>query len=557
MTEKNQISLKSINALLEYSFFIPSYQRGYRWTQRQVQDLLQDIHEFTPKEIVNTDDKTWYCLQPIVVKERGEQWDVIDGQQRLTTIFLILHYLNQRYAESGRKELFKLSYETREDSSNYLQNKLGEQTESVLNIDYWHISKAYTCISDWFNTKRPEFDINNFESKFSHSTKVIWYETTSLDSIEIFTRINIGKIPLTNAELIKALFLNSSNFTKGHADKIRLRQIEISSQWDNIENNLQNEAFWYFLTTGENIMSTRIEFIFDLMAEKPIGADSDYTFRYFNEKFNNKSEKEIIDNWEEVLNYYQTLEEWFTDRVLYHTIGFLISSGTSIKSIMGLIKQKKTKSKFTDHLNELIKAKVDVQLKGLEYKKGPVKNVLLLHNIVTMLVNDKMNRFPFDLYKKEKWDIEHISAVAEKMPKTDRHQEDWLNEACAYLPDDNLKTQSTTYDKETFEDLYKKIVDHFNKFSEETNNISNLALLDAKTNRGYGNAVFPVKRSKIIEKDRSGTFIPICTKNIFMKFYNNDVTHMTFWSKDDKDVYLENIKTVLINYLPPQIDGHE
>jgi len=66
----NNISIKTISDLLKYNFHIPSYQRGYRWTEQQVKDLLNDISEFSPKEISNSDERTWYCLQPIVVKQK-------------------------------------------------------------------------------------------------------------------------------------------------------------------------------------------------------------------------------------------------------------------------------------------------------------------------------------------------------------------------------------------------------------------------------------------------------------------------------------------------------
>ncbi|HHO42693.1 MAG TPA: DUF262 domain-containing protein, partial [Epsilonproteobacteria bacterium] len=66
------LQLKSISELLDKSFYIPSYQRGYRWTKQQVEDLLDDIWEFHQ----NVDDG-FYCLQPIVVKENNNKWDVI------------------------------------------------------------------------------------------------------------------------------------------------------------------------------------------------------------------------------------------------------------------------------------------------------------------------------------------------------------------------------------------------------------------------------------------------------------------------------------------------
>ena len=90
----NTLELKTINELQEMSFLIPSYQRGYRWSDKEVTDLLDDISEFTPKEVEDTDDKTWYCLQPIVVRKRNEeQYEVIDGQQRLTTTYLISSHM--------------------------------------------------------------------------------------------------------------------------------------------------------------------------------------------------------------------------------------------------------------------------------------------------------------------------------------------------------------------------------------------------------------------------------------------------------------------------------
>lgn len=133
----NVLELKTISELQASRFFIPSYQRGYRWREKEVTDLLNDISEFTPKEIDNTDDKTWYCLQPIVIKENSQgQYEVIDGQQRLTTIYLILHYLNQRYSLEFRQKLFELEYQTRADLHSFLAEL---QTDEIRedNIDYF------------------------------------------------------------------------------------------------------------------------------------------------------------------------------------------------------------------------------------------------------------------------------------------------------------------------------------------------------------------------------------------------------------------------------------
>jgi len=79
-----KLKLIPIVHLLDKEFFIPTYQRGYRWDERQVLDLLEDIFEFQEKY---KDEGEFYCLQPIVVKKYGKdddnKWEIIDGQQRL------------------------------------------------------------------------------------------------------------------------------------------------------------------------------------------------------------------------------------------------------------------------------------------------------------------------------------------------------------------------------------------------------------------------------------------------------------------------------------------
>ncbi|EGQ8498032.1 DUF262 domain-containing protein, partial [Vibrio alginolyticus] len=117
----NLLTLKTINEIRDIDFYIPSYQRGYRWTPKEVKDLLNDISEFRPRFVNDDNEKTWYCLQPIVVKKKDNaQYEVIDGQQRLTTIYLILHFLNSRFREP--EKLFRLGYETRENSTDFLIN---------------------------------------------------------------------------------------------------------------------------------------------------------------------------------------------------------------------------------------------------------------------------------------------------------------------------------------------------------------------------------------------------------------------------------------------------
>lgn len=368
---------KAIGELLDYKFFIPSYQRGYRWTEIQIEDLLEDINAFIPTQIEKSDKKTWYCLQPVVVKKcdertknendlQGTWYEVIDGQQRLTSIFLIIHYANEMWVGKQKVPEFQLKYETRENSFQFLkQQEVNESKDEAEinyeNIDYYHTSKAYNKIHNWVknfkNIHNKDFHNEDFQKKLKSYSKVIWYEVeTEKDAIEIFTRINMGKIPLTNAELIKALFLNSSNFPNSDSEEIRLRQLEIASEWDRIEYSLQNEELWYFINNSENELPTRIEHIFNIM--KNIegiqnGNDQYSTFRFFSGKFKSNTKDEIDNNWKEINRTFQTIEEWFSDRELYHKVGFLIASGEKIIDLLIAVKSSKKmilKSRLTQKL---------------------------------------------------------------------------------------------------------------------------------------------------------------------------------------------------------------
>lgn len=558
--KKNRLDLLPINDLIKeepFSFYIPSYQRGYRWTERQVTDLLDDIHEFINKTARSNDE--FYCLQPVVVKPNNDTWEVIDGQQRLTTIYLLLKYFNNRLAVDFQKPLYTLHYETREGSAEYLCDLSKDNSQN--NVDFFHMFQAYTTINNWFRTKQNI--INNFEAALLNSIKIIWYEVAEeIDSIDIFTRLNIGKIPLTNAELIKALFLFRDNFE----GKNQAKQLEIAGEWDRIESTLRDDEFWGFLSNNNSDShENRIEFIFDLMGSKSKEdkKDKDYTFRYFYKRFNEINDVELA--WKEVKDYFLTFQEWYNNRELFHLVGYLITVGENVQTLKAE-STGKTKTKFKEFLKDRIKKDTNFQVTELSYEdskeRKKIKNILILFNIVSIINNEASNyRFQFGRFKDENWDIEHIHSVKSNMPISEDHRKDWMNEVINFIEDDELKGRIQSWFEtekknrtEEFETIYDDI---FVKYSEENiiedmNDITNLTLLDAGTNRSYKNAVFPVKRKKINQKDQDGTFVPLCTKNIFSKYYNESVEQLTIWGRADRDSYRKAILNTLVNYLPTQ-----
>lgn len=634
---ENKIELKSVNELLGMKFFIPSYQRGYRWTEQQVKDLLNDVNEFKPETVKDTNEKTWYCLQPLVVKKMDENdsrlekelnktnwYEVIDGQQRLTTIFLAIHYFNEKMRLGKQKTpLFTIKYATRNDSYAFLNSlEINENNETVVQgkefqdyVDYHYMKLAYRTIHKWASGMGSTFDNNYFQSKFIYNTKVIWYESVDEDSIKVFTRLNIGKISLTNAELIKALFLNRSNFGEKDSEHLKLHQQEIASEWDYIEYTLQNDEFWLFLHEKGYDRPTRIDFIFDLICEQKtlgtfhnIGTDDYKTFRYFYEYF--KQNEEVQDSkqnakqktkidicWSKVKDYFQTFKEWFDDLELYHYVGYLrcpLKKKEKVIDIKYLYSQwTGTKALFVEFLKGKIKERIkdcnDLD-KPYEVDQRPAKTtcrpLLLLHNIQTVVnQNNKLSskeeyklpvfyKFPFHLFKNENWDVEHIDSNTINGLENEKDQKEWLKySVLGAKPSEELKNEIIAFlrndnGKKPFEDLCQEIEkdnqsESWHNPEQDKNKVWNFVLLDAGTNRGYGNALFPTKRRCIIEKDQGKTcliddetlevslqdgaiaFIPPVTKNVFLKYYNTSIDNLREWNESDAKAYKENILNTL------------
>lgn len=621
-------------------FHIPTYQRGYRWQEQQVIDLLNDILEF--KDNKSRSQEEIYCIQPLVVKFRDKvtldsikeansidevksilkgSWDVIDGQQRLTTIHILLSYLEPKlpnkysieYATHrsdsnddnipGSKELLdSLHDEAFRNSDDYAKIKDS-------NIDYFHICQTYQVISKWFSEHK--VDKAGFLSVLKSKVQFIWYETEETDPIRVFTRLNIGKIALTDSELIKALFLNKANLGEADGESVRLQQIEVASEWDKIEYALQNEEFWLFLHEVGWSKPTRIDFIFDLIREKKdygaydkLGHDEHKTFRYFYEHFkNNKSEIDaewIRKTWKKVKTYYQIFEEWYNNLEFYHYVGFLIHHGEKLDKLIELYKNDK--NSFKGKLIELIKTKLK-NCSDLERvygedgeKKTECRPLLILFNVQSVinenleLIKDEkyklgtFYKFPFHLFKKEGkkkngkgWEVEHIASNSGDNLENEKNQKAWLTSIAYCLPTTSkLRVriiEFITKNKGDFEPLKEEIkkLDFQPLTDIDKQKIWNFALLDSSTNEEYHNDPFPIKRicllskeqghkAKVTFNEQSGeieidksesaiAFVPPCTKNVFIKAYTDLPDSLSAWTIKDAKEYKDKIAEVLHKFL--------
>jgi hypothetical protein len=545
-------------------YYIPAYQRGYRWEPQQVIQLLDDIREFTRRE--NPQPEEFYCLQPLVIKLMNDgSYEVVDGQQRLTTLLLILRHFNSRLAVRYQQSVYELKYETRTGLLDFLENPSDNHAQS--NIDFFHVHEAVKVIETWFESH--ESEVESIKAALLNQAKIIWFQLAPHeDPVDAFTRLNVGKIPLTNSELIRALFLRRTRNTVPQSSQLR-----IAHEWDQIEKSLQDNDFWCFLSNAVKQRGNRIGFLFNLIAREADmqrSSDKYATFYHFNTKLNDKSADPEAE-WLLVKGAFMQLEEWFKDRRLYHLVGFLIWEGFDLNELRKLAKGR-TKREF----KELLRARIferalksdvneagdadglrdllDTKLRGLEYKRNRtlIKSVLLLFNLASLLLNPASNlRFQFEGFKTEDWDIEHVRSVADDRPDGVSGQREWLAHCLRYLQmsssaDDlqnqirefmNLAPAQATVAR--FEPLYDQVVRHFGELDEEEpdHGVANLVLLDATTNRSYKNAVFAVKRQRILELDREGVFVPLCTRNVFLKCYSSQVEHAIFWTEDDRKGY--------------------
>ena len=460
--------------LLNYSFNIPEYQRGYRWEKKQVEDLLNDLKYFIEKK---SDKKEFYCLQPIVVYKTDENsYDVIDGQQRLTTLYLILKALENTIDENcDTQTIYEIGYSKYKNDppeNDYLNSNgfVDNNEDQYLTADNFFIRQAYVEIRRWFdNNKRCRVTFAQMLMNSDNNStlpdnekkdlRVIWYETTSgskdsydpiqleKDSIEIFNRLNYGKIKLTDTELIKALILQSDCYNGDKYASMEQWTSKVAADWDNMEKKLHNPFFWSMLNAVEDINNpSHIGFILSFVAKdiyeenaadenfKNIKIDGHFDYvvidRWLSKKGSSREEL-VKDLWNRVMDVFSLFESWYEDLEIYHRIGLLIllferskNRDNKVNSLIRSLYDQKSlsKSAFIEVLREKIKSIVKITskdkdgnintLETINYldNSDEIIKILELVNVIDHLrkPNDE-SRFPFHLFKKYNvTSLEHI-----------------------------------------------------------------------------------------------------------------------------------------------------
>lgn len=536
---------KVINSGSKY--FVPAYQRGYRWTKKQVEDLLDDIW--------NWEENARYSLQPIVINQLEDgRIELVDGQQRLTTIYIILK-------ASGLDNIkYQIEYKTRKGTAEFLKSSLGDESKSSENIDWFYMHQCYTTAQSYFENHNQDQWLDKLLDRERGAFFIQYQILKEVDSRkveQIFTGLNAGKIPLTNSELVKALVLRGNNFKN---ETYHNEFVEIAQEWDRIEKRLQEPNFWAWL--GQNLSndSPHIDLILDAVAdlikqeknynlEKKVFQEL-YSYNVINKYFHERDNIGIVSTfWKKVKQCFMTFEDWYSDNEIYHLVGYLLNAQkVDIKSLY----QQYLEHDFLDFKTLIKKINFDeLSLESTDLRKG-----LLLFNIVTC-INTK-SKFRFDDYVEGKYDVEHISPHS-RFDKIQNPKErvEWINS----IRDANLPIFSSLAfecvekiagDDEKFIDFYNSVIRLTESKTWDRDNINrlgNLCLLDAETNRGYGNKPFPLKVKAIVKIDmkQSRYFLPT-TKNAFLKYYSDlNVNNLT-WDESDAEAYENVIKNTMFDY---------
>lgn len=649
----NTITQYAIGDLLDGRYFyIPAYQRGYRWTEEQVGDLLRDLLTFAND---TKQDGDFYSLQPVIarpiteekrlreifgediiesVKEKGV-WEIIDGQQRLTTIYLIYKYflvIKDWDAEELKKEedgkvLYNILYATRDDSTVFLESLskslLEDDKTPSDNVDFYYMAKAFKYIDKWVEGEGLEINkryklggslgkvrdalftlLNGSTETIDGSAQVLWYElaeTKKQNAIEEFQKINTGKIRLTDAELIKGLFLLKRNFDN---ESKYIKQSQLAIEWEFIENTLHADDFWYFLQKKGADLPNRIDLIFSLIykIEKLENTSENEwdkklevinyqlqdkrrsaIFRYYYIRFEGKNGDELqeeVDNaWKDVMTIFRTLDDWYSTPEFYNYIGLLSQCGEDLSRLVlhfNNMPEDSERIDFKAYLIERVRhylSIIDVDEESNKittlYRSNTRKhiyNLLLTLNI--HLLNEQniesesdIYKFPFDMLNEQdqNWDIEHIDSFNTNTLKSDKDKVEWIKTAFDDRKDELSDDEKQSIKARKAEKNYNEAILILKKNAGEDedeevdesvkNSIGNLSLLDANTNRSYGNSLFCTKRRIIIERIKNGVFVPIATQYVFAKFFDIKGTNRSYWTIDDMDAYHDYVFEKVNPYL--------
>ncbi len=235
LNNKSPESIKVLDIFKNSEYEVPIYQRNYAWGKDEIEQLIKDIYESK----FNSDNQSYYLGNLIVNRIETDTYEVIDGQQRLTTLFLLLSYLNLVTKNS-------LRFEAREKSNrtlNAIRNIKDKEEEFTSDVLYSNeIVKGYSYIKNYFESGYKE-DINSknknsseFKNEFiSKLDKIVILRTKVPEKIDLnhyFEIMNTRGEQLLPHEIIKAKIISAIKDSSNEPNSLNTDHILVSLIWD-------------------------------------------------------------------------------------------------------------------------------------------------------------------------------------------------------------------------------------------------------------------------------------------------------------------------------------
>ena len=350
---------------------IPNYQRGYKWgvpreKECSVQTLLSNILQAKEK------NKAEYFIQGVTVTENNGEVVLIDGQQRTTTLYLLLKYL-------GYDQLPTIRYDIRKETHNFLKDsfiengELKSKHESNESQDIFYLNKAIKTIHGELNEYS---DDSKMELRFYilENVKLFYITIEKDEATKVFSMLNGQKAEMKQAELIKAELLrliskNDSNHSQQNNEwEINQARSKYAREWEINQARSKYAREWDRWNYWWNRKEVKIFYSSD-KEESPIDFLLN-NFAYFKNRSPDKNQNKNMkffelfktefltssklakNTFKELREFQKTFEDWFNDSEKHNYLGLIIKcSRTDIdkKEMFEYLKDKKEIEYFRNY----------------------------------------------------------------------------------------------------------------------------------------------------------------------------------------------------------------
>lgn len=580
-------------------FNIPEYQRGYKWTVDNIIQLLEDLKGFKQ----NSSDE-FYCLQNITITKTNINghscFNVIDGQQRLTTLFILISYIQRNMSNKVLSaESNILRYSIREETDKFLR-------ESILTGDYWndveykpatkdqyYIAEVAKAVAEWFN-------INNLEERtILDHLKLIVNKVESGEEETVFASLNGGKVDLDGADLVRAILITRAAKQKypslisektlhqnanddinlninikvsslGKINEFRVKlgiELDMMNNWWSdrkvrsyfeqlLPNRIsQNKSFKYSEYPIDLLYYAFFEAYKDKLATH---GNTDLDLRIFENGIDKDGEggNDHLEFYKEVKEFHLTLVDWYNDDEIYNLLGYLMynykSASVSFAMLWNEWKLTESKSDFKSKLKRIIREQLALAFPESDDSTDIADKLILLRKSITNIaenwyVKDFIIRFLplLDLIPEKKTVGNSVRTIFKRL------NPDYFK--CNQEDKEHVRSQTRQIAEENMTEEDRLALEEENR--QGINSIGNIVLLKASINRSYGNVDLVKKMDRIArEHIMNDTYIRPHTLNVFLSklqtLKDNGISEdSVFWSEEDIVKTVKAIDSSLTDYL--------